>query len=863
MRRTATVIAAAILGILAVAGLPGAVVAEPASHDDEPSGISVTGTDTCHDSDADDLREATVIYDLDSDVYLFSAAMCDTIRTRDWEGERFLLWEITTEDGVYNKWVYFYEDAWHSVVEREDDEETTFAFEAVKEGEFLVSLAPPDAFDGADEFEVRAHIVDDNYIVDALPESHEWPMTFPMDCSTELYRQSVVTTRQEDYERVGEALGDKIIRRVPQLHAYEVAGPADAMMGLSSVAAVHVEPLAMFTRQAVGPSDDPLVDGQWSLARVGAARGWAKTSGSGGTIAVLDDGVDGTRPDLAGRVTAGYDAAWQREIPANADSDRGSHGTAVAGVAAADGRNNVGLAGIDWTARIAPYRVFDATGCSSSAGVADAIVRAVDDGADVINMSVGTGEDSRIVRSAVAYALDHDVPIIAAVGNSGEDENRPGFPAAYDDVIAVGATTRTDGLASYSVTGDAVDVVAPGGDGSETEDGDVLVLWERGTVAPVAGTSFAAPMVAGAVSLYRGLYPAATVDDIREALTSTSKDLGASGRDDKFGHGLLDLPAFLAAAPMSAAKTATVNEVSGADPKAMSIAVSRQTYPAGADMVIVASAITYADALASARLQAELGAPLLLTDPSDLPIAVRDEIRRLNATDAVILGGRGAVSEHVESELARLGLAVSRLSAPDRIGTAVKLAQDVPGDTAVLVRAFGDAADPSRGWADALAAGALAANKGWPVLLSASDALSPATADFLLNSNHTEVVVVGGLSALSDRVVTELAAMGLGTVRVSGPGRAETAAAVAAMTQLPQGTNSVVVVDGWHPDAWAAGFTLSGYAARHHAAVVLASGDTLPPATADYVTAVGDPTHLLAAGLNSAVLPALQAAAER
>lgn len=861
MRRILT--AAAIA--LALTATATTAQATPAGQSHEPTGIGVEAVDTCHDSDADDLRRATILYDTELEVFVLVAEMCDDIRERDWRGERFLWWEITTPDGdVYDLWAFNYEDEWLMYVERRHDEEVTFAFDAAVEDFAFLTLVPPSAFDGATEFEARIRVLDDEQRVDALPEDSEPGMLFPLDCSTTVFGHSIVTTTPGRYRAVETALGDRIVRRIPQLHAFEVVQSDDRMALLDELDGVsYVEPVAAVTRAAV-TSSDPDADEQWALARVKAPAAWTQTTGSGSVIAVLDDGVDGTRPDLAGRVTAGYDTMAQQPIPAGADSDRGSHGTAVAGVAAADGDNGRDLAGIDWTARIAPFRVFDATGCSGTGAIASGIVRAVDGGADVINMSVGSMTDSQLLRDAVAYAVDHDVPIIAAVGNSGDEENQAFYPASYPDVIAVGASTKSDAIADYSVTGDAVDIVAPGGDGSGTASGDVLVLWERGSVEPIAGTSFAAPMVAGAVALYRGLYPTATIDDIREALTATAKDLGPRGRDDTSGAGLLDLAAFLDAGPVF--PPASITHIAGASPTAMSIAASQAAFPDGTGRdgsVLIGSAGSYADALASARRQADQDAPLLLTGTASLDPAVRDEIARLNAENATILGGPGAVSAAVAAELAALGLTVTRISAGDRIGTAIKLAESAPaGDTAILVRAFGDSADPSRGFVDALAAGALAANRRWSILLTASDALTPATRDYLDASTATRVVVVGGTAAVSDNVLTELRSLGFEVDRVAGPGRAETAAAVAAMTASPSTTRTVLAVDGWKPDAWAFGFTLAAYAARHEATVTLTAGPDVPQPTVDYLATVGRPLSILAAGVEQSAIDGLRAAAD-
>jgi subtilisin family serine protease len=200
-----------------------------------------------------------------------------------------------------------------------------------------------------------------------------------------------------------------------------------------------------------------------------------------------------------------------------------------------------------------PVQVLGADGAGSAVTVARGIVEAVDAGADVLNLSLGTGAPSRIIERAVDYATDRGVVLVAASGNAGS--NRVDWPAADPDVIAVGAVDARLRTASYSNGGTGLDLVAPGGDLSRDANGDGYadgVLQEtlagRGfTFTFFEGTSMAAPHVAGAAALLVaqvGRDP----DRVRALLTETARDLDAPGWDRNTGAGLLDAAAAVAVA---------------------------------------------------------------------------------------------------------------------------------------------------------------------------------------------------------------------------------------------------------------------------------------------------------------------------
>src|SRR5205823_15048136 len=203
-------------------------------------------------------------------------------------------------------------------------------------------------------------------------------------------------------------------------------------------------------------------------------------------------GVDAQQPDLVGRVLPGYDF-----VDDSSDtSDRLGHGTFVAGVAAADTNNGIGIAGVAWNASILPVKVLDRSGGGTDAQIAAGITWAADNGASVINLSLGGPESSEVLRNAIEYALSKNVVVVAAAGN--EASTIPQYPAAYPGVVAVSATDWAGDLTYFSSFGPWVTLAAPGFEITGTD--------RDGAYETDSGTSFAAPMVAAVAALVRAHY---------------------------------------------------------------------------------------------------------------------------------------------------------------------------------------------------------------------------------------------------------------------------------------------------------------------------------------------------------------------
>jgi thermitase len=279
-------------------------------------------------------------------------------------------------------------------------------------------------------------------------------------------------------------------------------------------------------------------------ADVKARTAWDVTQGDPDVvIAIIDSGVDMTHPELSAKcVSTGRDFV-------NDDDDATDdhwHGTHTAGVAAADTDNGEGIAGVAWNCRILPVKVTESDGSGYYSWLIDGIIWATDQGADVINLSLGGDVDDLFLEDACKYAFDHGVVIAAAAGN---DSGPVVYPAAYDAyVLAVAATDYNDAVADFSNFGPEVDVAAPGvyilGPAPQAYVGTGYLPYLF-----ASGTSEAAPHVAGLAALIKSLKPGLSPADIMNVIRYTADDVNRSalsGRDDHVGYGRINMERALA-----------------------------------------------------------------------------------------------------------------------------------------------------------------------------------------------------------------------------------------------------------------------------------------------------------------------------
>ena len=296
--------------------------------------------------------------------------------------------------------------------------------------------------------------------------------------------------------------------------------------------------------------DDPKYNRQWHFPLINLPAAWDVSTGSGVTVAVVDTGVNPFGFDGFGnRILLGYNAILK--IPGGIDF-RG-HGTHVAGTIGQETNNTIGVAGIAYDAKILPVKVMLFLGFGLDSWIIDGIIWAADNGADIINMSLGGSARSQAYEDALRYAYEKGVTIVAAAGNGGSDhigDDRVSYPASSEYVIAVGAVRYDKSLTYYSNYGDDLELVAPGGDRDVDQNGDdhtdgILqeTFWFLGIGWDywyATGTSMASPHVAGVAALVQSLHPDYGPDEIRQVLQDTAEDLGDAGWDEMYGHGLVD-----------------------------------------------------------------------------------------------------------------------------------------------------------------------------------------------------------------------------------------------------------------------------------------------------------------------------------
>ncbi|MDA8217675.1 MAG: S8 family serine peptidase, partial [Dehalococcoidales bacterium] len=329
-----------------------------------------------------------------------------------------------------------------------------------------------------------------------------------------------------DEEALVQKAGGKVKYTYHLVPAIAAAVPAAALAGLAHNPHVErVEPDV-----AVQAADAEL-DAAWSVKRIGAGLVQASgNKGAGVKVAIVDSGIDYTHPDLDANYAGGYDFVNNDGDP----MDDNGHGTHVAGtVAAAD--NDSGVVGVAPEASLYALKVLDSSGSGSYSNVVAALEWCVDHGIQVTSNSYGSaGDPGTTVKAAFDAAYAAGIVNVGAAGNAGKTRTNVDnmiYPAKYDSVIAVAATDSSDNRASFSSTGPAAELAAPGVGILSTVPGGGYEAW--------SGTSMATPHVTGTVALMI----AAGIkgrDTIRATLRQTADDLGSTGWDWLFGYGLVD-----------------------------------------------------------------------------------------------------------------------------------------------------------------------------------------------------------------------------------------------------------------------------------------------------------------------------------
>jgi len=337
-----------------------------------------------------------------------------------------------------------------------------------------------------------------------------------------------------------------------------------------------------YIRRALAVPNDEFYNLQWHYPQISLPQAWDITTGEPSVIvAVIDTGIVLDHPDMQGQLVAGFDMISDPGIARDGDGiddnpdDPGDlgingststfHGTHVGGTVAARSNDGAGVAGVAWDVKIMPVRVlgvgggtdFDIVqGIRYAAGLNSSAPAPPAQPADIINMSLGGPGISAAEQSAINDARAAGVIVIAAAGNESSNADFSS-PAGLDGVVTVSSVGLTRDLAPYSNFGSSVEVAAPGGDLGTDADGDTYadgVLSAVGTDAGgfafefSQGTSMAAPHVAGVAALMKSVNANLTPEDFDQLLAGThpqtniriTDDLGQSGKDASFGHGLIN-----------------------------------------------------------------------------------------------------------------------------------------------------------------------------------------------------------------------------------------------------------------------------------------------------------------------------------
>ncbi|MBE9217111.1 peptidase S8 [Plectonema cf. radiosum LEGE 06105] len=345
-------------------------------------------------------------------------------------------------------------------------------------------------------------------------------------------KQRIKELRKSEFAQETEFIEPNYIYKIPELgnpEKDEIARLAEYLPSPDTI----VEEI----KPAFKGANDPFYSKQWHLHNINVEGAWDKTKGKGVTVAVIDTGITQVRDLVETEFVKGYDFVNDRE---NANDDNG-HGTHVAGTIAQATNNSWGVAGIAYEARLMPLKVLSSYGGGTVADIAEAIKFAADNGADVINMSLGGGGESQLMKDAINYAHSKGVVIIAAAGN--ENQNSASYPARYPKVFAVSALGPDGEKAPYSNYGAGVDISAPGGSDAGKILQATVDMDSKGeeVFLGLQGTSMAAPHVAGVAALIKAT-GVEQPDQIFKVLTESARSIQDDGLN-YYGAGQLNAEA--------------------------------------------------------------------------------------------------------------------------------------------------------------------------------------------------------------------------------------------------------------------------------------------------------------------------------
>lgn len=580
---------------------------------------------------------------------------------------------------------------------------------------------------------------------------------------------------------------------------------------------------------------------EWNIDRVNAPAAWdAGFDGTGVVVAVLDTGAQWNHPALKNNYrgynqsTGAVDHTYSWFDPINKNYspyDDHGHGTHVTGTVVGtepDGSPSIGAApGAKWIG----VKILDENGRGFGSDMVKGAEWIMAPGGradlapDIVNNSWGSSSGlNEWFRGIVQSWIDAGIfPVFAAGNEDYEHPNGPKTihaPANYPESFAVGSTNYDDEHSYFSFQGPSPyghikpDVVAPG---------ESIVSSVPGSSYGIMfGTSMATPTVAGVAALVKQANPSLNLMEIADILKETATPLTDENNretpNNAYGHGLVN--AYEAVQLAKNKENKSVERLRGASRFDTAVEISKAGWM-GSSIVVLARSDDYADALAGVPLAHYLNAPILLTRPTYLPQETLDEIKRLGANTVIVLGGKLAISDDIVETLEKEGLYVERISGSSRTATAVEIANFLTyyySEKAIIVNGFD--------FPDALSVASQAAIEGIPILLTHANRLSEPTAEALQSLGVKETIVVGGKTAVSDEVMSQLP----NPVRVSGSDRVATNIAV--QKHFNVNPEHIYVATG---NNFADSLTGAVLAAKKNSSILLVR-NSLFDVTKDYIT---------------------------
>lgn len=485
--------------------------------------------------------------------------------------------------------------------------------------------------------------------------------------------------------------------------------------------------------------NDPLFKKQepW-IRQINLLKAWsmAPESHNQVTVAVIDSGVDLTHPDLMRNLVQGTNLVNENSPPQDLDG----HGTHVAGLIGARTNNSLGVISPSRGTSIMPIKV-TANGKGKLSSVVDGIKFAIENKADVINLSLGAYNHSHALKTVVSEAKSKGILMVGAAGN--DNESAVIYPAAYPEVLSVAALeTGTANKATYSNYGSLVDLSVPGT--------DIYSTFLNGSYSYDSGTSMAAPIATSSAVLIKKYAPFLTNDQIIKLLKETSNQL--SGTYD-LGSGELNVEQAITGVNeynrtygQTAIDTAVeISKNNWSRLEEQSLNIGSETLDG--KFVILARSDEFPDSLAASTLASSIDSPILLVNNEELSKSVIDEMLRLEANHVLLIGGENAISEKVSTTLLKHGLNPARIAGENRYKTAVEIAKVIDGSSSDTTFVVSGEAFP-----DALSVSSFASRFGSPILFTKKDELPSETEAFLKEQDAASTYIIGGESVIDSNV---------------------------------------------------------------------------------------------------------------